>query len=586
MSLYEKLKSRVFPDNAPSREGFTPQFRFEGRSRDPDNQDNLAMRVADPLWMLGRQWQFGEFQGEDNGSPIHVVARFKKDRIRHFSFFSNPKYHPLDERIPLEAAIEAMPIAPLDLRSRARIGQQFERIVARRFEQSEAQRWIARLRADFGWAAAGRLDAESKRFLQFIQVRALDGGQLWANLRQGLFPGTEYAPLRSAAQELEAWYAALFLQPAQTGQSAWDSKELAHRFKLHLTDQQHPDNLTLDAPDYQSGHLDWYSFDRVEALKGQGSSQEFQDSPRLSPVNIAFSGMPEKRLFAFEDSKFDLGRVEAEPADLMRMMLIDFSLISGNDWFIVPLEMKPGELCWIKHVEVTDVFGVKTKIVNDANTGMFLSADPTRVWDTFKIRDNNPALYDAEEAKRHFLFLMPAAPAHQESPPLEDILFLRDEYANMVWALEKTVSNSIGRSVNGYDLHLELNGPFLKPTGAEEGAAPYPQYRLATTVPTNWIPYLPVHAAGSYQEIELRRAMMVRNEALGEPEPIVPLSWLAREELRVVREEAVPRAGIRVQLTRQRVRWMDGKTYIWMGRKVAAGRGEGSSGLHFDSLKS
>jgi hypothetical protein len=37
-------------------------------------------------------------------------------------------------------------------------------------------------------------------------------------------------------------------------------------------------------------------------------------------------------------------------------------------------------------------------------------------------------------------------------------------------------------------------------------------------------------------------------------------------------------------LTRQRVRGADGKTYIWLGRKVLAGRGEGSSGLTFDQL--
>jgi hypothetical protein len=130
-----------------------------------------------------------------------------------------------------------------------------------------------------------------------------------------------------------------------------------------------------------------------------------------------------------------------------------------------------------------------------------------------------------------------------------------------------------------------LNGPFLKQTGADDKSSSYPRYRLATTVPTNWIPYLPVHRAGNYKEIELRRGMMVRNEESGEPEAISPLSWLAKEDLTVVREEAVPRAGVRVQLTKQRVRWMDGKTYIWMGRKVTAGRGEGSSGLRFDSLK-
>jgi hypothetical protein len=46
----------------------------------------------------------------------------------------------------------------------------------------------------------------------------------------------------------------------------------------------------------------------------------------------------------------------------------------------------------------------------------------------------------------------------------------------------------------------------------------------------------------------------------------------------------VPRAGLRMQLTAQRVRWVDGKTYVWLGRKVLTGQGEGSSGLSFDVL--
>ena len=51
-----------------------------------------------------------------------------------------------------------------------------------------------------------------------------------------------------------------------------------------------------------------------------------------------------------------------------------------------------------------------------------------------------------------------------------------------------------------------------------------------------------------------------------------------------VREEAIPRAGVKIQLTKQRVRWIDGSTIVWLGRKVVTGRGEASSGLKFDFL--
>ena len=37
-----------------------------------DVQRGFAAEVADPLWMLGRQWQVGEHAGEDASSPVLV----------------------------------------------------------------------------------------------------------------------------------------------------------------------------------------------------------------------------------------------------------------------------------------------------------------------------------------------------------------------------------------------------------------------------------------------------------------------------------------------------------------------------------
>ena len=31
-------------------------------------EEALAARLADPLWLLARQWQFGEFRGDDAGA--------------------------------------------------------------------------------------------------------------------------------------------------------------------------------------------------------------------------------------------------------------------------------------------------------------------------------------------------------------------------------------------------------------------------------------------------------------------------------------------------------------------------------------
>lgn len=48
--------------------------------------------------------------------------------------------------------------------------------------------------------------------------------------------------------------------------------------------------------------------------------------------------------------------------------------------------------------------------------------------------------------------------------------------------------------------------------------------------------------------------------------------------------EEVPREGVRISRAYQYTRWTNGQTYLWVGRRNEAGRGEGSSGLVFDQL--
>ena len=35
----------------------------------------------------------------------------------------------------------------------------------------------------------------------------------------------------------------------------------------------------------------------------------------------------------------------------------------------------------------------------------------------------------------------------------------------------------------------------------------------------------------------------------------------------------------------QYARWIDGSTFLWLGRRKSTGRGEGSSGLRFDRVE-
>jgi hypothetical protein len=143
--------------------------------------------------------------------------------------------------------------------------------------------------------------------------------------------------------------------------------------------------------------------------------------------------------------------------------------------------------------------------------------------------------------------------------------------------------------------------------GTESGDVPALVYRVGTTVPRNWIPFLPVHWPSSTHEIRLQRASMPQ---LFPPEAprVRPVTSLLREGLAYpgplsgrypefvegaddqtraafVNEEEVPRSGVVVRSRMQRARWFGGTAVVWHGRQAGAGRGEGNSGLRYDVIE-
>jgi hypothetical protein len=55
--------------------------RLEPQSVSGDPSPGLEARIHDPLWLLGRQWQLGEFHGEDVGTPIAVHVLSASSRL-------------------------------------------------------------------------------------------------------------------------------------------------------------------------------------------------------------------------------------------------------------------------------------------------------------------------------------------------------------------------------------------------------------------------------------------------------------------------------------------------------------------------
>jgi hypothetical protein len=239
---------------------------------------------------------------------------------------------------------------------------------------------------------------------------------------------------------------------------------------------------------------------------------------------------------------------------------------------VIPYKMPVNTLCEIKGLVVTDVFGERT-LIQAADEG---ADNNWQQWSMFNLSNQGHiGQYNRQ-------FFLPATVTNAlESDPVEEVNFVRDEMANMVWAIEDIIPDATGKGIDGHEA--------ADKTGVLPPEIPHPganiRYLLGTTVPENWIPFLPVHKPGSDQEIYFQRAAMPE---LGiPPKEVVKAKGVLLNEVAApyfINEEEIPYAGTIVTRSYQRTRWYNGKTFLWMGRYRETGRGEGNSKLRFDQI--
>src|SRR5262249_15616986 len=153
--------------------------------------------------------------------------------------------------------------------------------------------------------------------------------------------------------------------------------------------------------------------------------------------------MPSPRFWEFEDGKVNFAQVEADPHDLVRLLLVKFVLEYSNDWFVVPVDVAAGSLCQVRSLVLTNTFGERLLIPHASKVD---GADSP--WRMFALTQ------DAQ----HLFFLPPVLGLCLQSPPLEEVLFLRDEMANVAWGVERTVESAAGRPLDRFEVFQEGRG--------------------------------------------------------------------------------------------------------------------------------
>ena len=560
--------------------------RLEPRPTAPSLAETLAARLRDPLWLLTRQWQFGEFRGEDAGSPAYVRVRSTCTPLTAWRA-GGGAWQPLDGRAPLEPLVEAEPLDGADLSLQVELALVFERMLRAQpgFAAARADAVIAELRAKLALAPPPAADRAAIRFHAVCAPRAFDGVALHrassANppaLPAGVvIDAGDLGAVQAARGELVAWVSAALGPVGDGDPPAWREERLEYEASLAArpTDGERLDFVVR--PELEGG-VDWYALDVVAPAAGDDDDDEPPARAATSldrsllPIHVRFRGMPNARWWDFEDARTDFGDLRPDRRDAAKLVVMDFMLVHGNDWFVIPFEQPVGSACRVDELAVRDVFGGVTHVPRADRE----RSAPDGRWTLF-----TSAVESDRERLGAFLVIPPSATtATQVGRPLEDVAFFRDEMANLVWAVERTVGGAAGEPWPGSERSTAIT-----PADAPLVVGAALRYVIQTPVPYNWIPFVPVAIDPARGDVALERAAML--DVRAEPaQPIRPVGRILQPrggaEPYRVREEEVSRAGVRVRRVTCRSRWTDGSTWIWVMRQRAAGAGEGSSGLRFD----
>lgn len=520
--------------------------RLLPRPREADLTEGLRAEIRDPLWMLGRQWQFREFQGEDAGSPVRADVRVERDHLTGYDLdpterrAASPGPRPYGEE-PLEALVEREAVVegrgvgeepPMRLACEA--GLHFLRLLDRAgYRTADGDTYGALdFPADLRLSDPDvPLEASDQRYVSVMADRALDGHQVFERLSaavpdiesggadaetwgtDGATPplptdGSVTGAYREAAAAFHAWYRDLYFEPDAESGAAWRPERMEYGFAVSTGAGS--TRTVFEADGYEGGHLDWDAFSLVDGPRRavppdeEGTDEpEGEDEPAdpdpgaagpttrrvgaevgrvslpderlpspeeseadrtelwrrfdaadlgtgdhatsafetsLLPTHVTFPGMPANRFWEFEDSAVTLSRIAGDGASLPRSLLLEFAVQFGNDWFEIPIPTPVGTYSRVTELTVADTFGVEE------------TAEPvqrrTDGWNMFMFdsaRTAGPGDEDTtEEPARPGLFLPPTLARSLSSEPLERVLLMRDELANLAFGIEQLVESPVG----------------------------------------------------------------------------------------------------------------------------------------------
>ena len=273
------------PDPPPG--SITSWTRLEPQCRNADMGRSVGARLFDPLWLMARQWQMGEFQAEDAGTPVQARVRATTAMLSrcHFgelpanTIVQPPRFNPL--RTPLEAVVERRPMRPRGpndpsmLTLSVEAGLHFLHMLE---QQPLTQNYRAPFIAKYALpplpaAVAAATDEATRRFVQTMAGRAPDARRLAIAFRRrwrgdcrgrSVLADRRRRPGRGAADgaRLAGLVRFAVRRAANPLDEAWDPARMEYALTVSARFSDDPfDQMNLSATEFDDGYLDWKSFD-------------------------------------------------------------------------------------------------------------------------------------------------------------------------------------------------------------------------------------------------------------------------------------------------------------------------------------
>ena len=228
--------------------------------------------MRDPLWMLARQWQIGEFLGDDAGSPVHATLGSRDRTITDLSpRRSRTLFGAFDATLPLEVHVERETVA-LRLRGSMQLGTALRSGRARNCGIADPAGDYRRVSRCVSCCRDCRLIPSSRRKMPALRAarcqlaRRMGKPALSPRMQRARRPAPPIAPSPEAsviagharpARRSVAYANRCSASPPMTPVAGAAARL---RVRSRLCRRRIKPSVIQRADEFPGGHLDWYSF--------------------------------------------------------------------------------------------------------------------------------------------------------------------------------------------------------------------------------------------------------------------------------------------------------------------------------------